>query len=171
MRRHISTTIAFLSSLLGFVFLGSPFFTISVANETFTGYRILTEDTSALTGKYLSSYNMAKTGVIALIVLLSLTVLFCVVKLLIDLKVLKIRRDWPEWVILGLLALTTVFAFVAFGGVNSFCGLMNTDMGTTLYSVEYGVIVAVIIFVLLLAVDIAWAIIRQITYKKLKSNK
>ena len=97
-------------------------------------------------------------------------IVFNIVKLLRDLNVIKIKSwAWTEWVSLAMLALITIFAIVAVCGVSSYVSDFNGLFGgAALLSVGYGVISTLVISVLVLAIDIAWVVLRTLKARKEK---
>ena len=184
MKKHISTAVVFFTSLLGFLFLGLPF--ITLAGEATSGYDFLKEVKQFPTKELESAFNTTKVAVIFLIVLFSVAMVYCIVKLLIDLKVIKIKNTaWTEWVNLALVVLITIFAIVAICGVSSYVaelnkyykafadaagaigGIIGVNTQVPKVSVGYGIISALVVYCLTLAVEIAWVVILSLK----KSNK
>lgn len=173
MKRHISTVVVFFTSLLGFVCLGIPFMASTYNGiDPMTGYDFL-KDLSALQAlndkKLDAGLALVKAAVIILIVLFCIAIVFNIVKLLRDLNVIKIKSwAWTEWTNLALLVLITLFAIVALCGVSGIVSGINAKLPVEALRVAYGVISTVVLYVLALAVDIAWVVLRTIKARKEK---
>ena len=178
MKKHISTAVVFFTSLMGLVFLGMPFFAVPNGSgggiSTMSGYDYLKEDLpKGFPDKMVSSYEATKVAVILLIVLFSVAVAYCVVKLLVDLKVIKVKDTycWTEWVNVCLVTLIVIACAVALGGVSGFIAEWTKLIpGADKYlSVGYGVISALVVYCLVWAVQVAWSVIE--TLMQQKANK
>lgn len=170
MTKHFSTAVVALASALGFIFLGLPFYGTPAVKTS--GYGVLSTSTEIYGGDRAASLVVIKIAIIVLIVLFSLAIIYSLIKLLIDLNVIKIKQTaWTEWLYVPMLALMAIFSLVAVWAVTVHCAAYNgwmeyAEFKTNGNGVDFmytkmglGCLTALIIYGILMGADIAWAIL------------